>query len=190
MAMKIKILLVCLLALPFAAYADGFQYTYLDAGYINSRGARGLFDADGNGFGVGGAYAFSHTFNAFADYSDQHFNGRSDGSSYDFGVGGHWPIQRDLDFVAGLSWVHANVDTPFGSGSDNGLGVNAGVRYRYNKHLGLQGGIEDVNISGANTALDVAARYYLSAKFAVGGGLVIDNGHVGWNVGVRVPLGH
>jgi hypothetical protein len=180
-----KILLACLVGLPCAAYADGFQYTYLDAGYIDSRGTLGLFDADGNGFGVGGAYAFNRTVNAFADYSNQHFSGGLDGSSYDFGVGGHWAIQKDLDFLAGLSWVHANVDTAFGSANDNGLGVRAGVRYRYNNKLELQGGINDVNISGANTALDLAARYCLSDQFAVGGGVVIDNGSTGLNIGVR-----
>lgn len=184
-----KILLACLVALPCAAYADGFQYTYLDAGYINSRGGMGLFNADGNGFGVGGAYAFDRTLNAFAGYSDQHFSAGLDGSSYDFGVGGHWAIQKDLDFVAGLSWVHAQVNTTAGSGSDSGLGLNAGVRYRYNKKLELQGGVDDVNISGANTALDLAARYYLSDKFAVGGGLVIDSGSTGWNIGVRALFG-
>lgn len=187
--MNIKLLLAGLVVLPFAANADDFHYTFVDAGYINSSIDTGPANVDGDGFGVRGSYAFDETWHAFADYASENLDFGLDTTSYDVGVGGHWPIQTDLDFVTELAWVKTNVDTPVGSADDDGFGVNAGLRYRLGGKVELQGGVDYVNLSDSNTALDLGARYYLSEGFAVGGGLVVDNDDTAWNIGIRAEFG-
>lgn len=185
--MKPILFLAGLAALPLAANAADFDYTYLEGNYVT--GDAGPGNVDGDGFGVRGSYAFNGKANLVADYTTQDFGSGVDASTFDIGAGAHWAIKADLDFVGEATWVNVKTSTPFGSGSDDGLGLAGGLRYRATDKLELQGMVHYVDVQNSNTSLDLAGRYYLSKAFSIVGGLLLDNGDTGWNVGVRAGFG-
>lgn len=187
--MDSRIFLVGLLTLPFAANAQEFDYTFVEAGYVDSEIDAGPVDLDGDGFGVRGSLAINDTFHAFADYATQDLDFGLDASSFGVGAGRHWDIQDRLDFVGELSWINAEVDTPFGNADEDGFGVGAGLRFRSLNSVELQGMINYADLNDSDTSLSLAGRYYLSDTFAVGGGLAIDDNDTAWNIGVRAEFG-
>jgi hypothetical protein len=187
--MSIKSLLAALTVLPLAAAADGFEYTYVEAGYINSEIEAGAFDVDGDGLGLKGSYALNDTLHAFAGYSTQDLDLGVDTSWLDIGMGGHWALQQNMDFVAELAWVNAEVDTPFGSVDEDGFGLGAGLRFRPRDRVELQGTVNYVDLDGSDTSLALSGRYYLWSTFALGGGLEINDDDTAWSLGVRAEFG-
>ena len=183
--MKPILFLAGLAALPLAANAADFDYTYVEGNYVT--GDAGPGNADG--LGVKGSYALNGKANLVADYTTQDFGSGVDASTFDIGAGAHWGIKADLDFVGEATWVRAKTSTPFGSASDNGLGLAAGLRFRPKAKLELQGMVHYVDVQSSDTSLGLAGRYYLSKSFSIGGGLLLDNGDTAWNVGVRAGFG-
>jgi hypothetical protein len=182
--MNAKLLFAGLAALPFAAQADGFNYTYVEGGYISADMDAGPFDVDGDGLGIRGSLGLNDTLNLFADYASQDFDFGIDMTRYDIGAGGHWGINNDLDFVGELAWVKVDLDGS-ASGSDDGLGLSGGLRYRATDKVELQGMLHYVDLSDSDTSFGINGRYYISKSFAIGGGLLFNDGDTSWNIGVR-----
>src|SRR5690606_23455359 len=59
--MKTRMIAIVLASLPFAAAADGFDYTFVEAGYVESELDVGAGDVDGDGLGVGAGLRFRAT---------------------------------------------------------------------------------------------------------------------------------
>lgn len=186
--MRTKMLLAGLVALPFAASAADFDYTYVEGGYMSSSTDMGPFNVNGDGLGVRGSLGLNETFNLFADYTTYDMDFGVDSSSYELGVGGHWGIKDDLDFIGELAWVGAEVSQGPVSVSDDGFGLGAGLRFRATDKVELQGMLNYVNLDNSDTSLGLAGRYYLSNAFAIGAGLLLNDGDTTWNVGVRAEF--
>jgi hypothetical protein len=189
--MNAKLLLAGLAALPFAAQADGFDYTYVEGGYVSSSTDIGPFNVDGDGLGIRGSIGLNDTLNLFADYSTADFDFGVDTSALDVGAGGHWGLKDNLDFVGELSWVKLEADSATASASDDGLGLSGGLRYRANDKIELQGMLNYVDASDSDTSFGFTGRYHLSKAFAIGAGLLFNDGDTAWNIGVRASFsGH
>jgi hypothetical protein len=189
--MNAKLLLAGLAALPFAAQADGFDYTYVEGGYLSSSTNAGLFDVDGDGLGLRGSFGLNDTLNLFADYSTEDFDFGIDQSAFDVGAGGHWGLKDNLDFVGELAWIKVETDFQNGSADDDGLGLSGGLRYRANDKFELQGMLNYVDVSDSDTSFGFTGRYYLSKSLALGAGLLLNGGDTAWNIGVRASFsGH
>jgi opacity protein-like surface antigen len=188
--MNAKILLVGLTALPLVATADGFDYSFIEGGYFSSE--LDDSDVDGDGFGIKGSFALTDTLHFFADYTTRDFK-RVDMSQYDLGLGAHWGLQQNLDFVGELGYVKAEVevDTPFGSfeADEDGFGVGAGLRFRAGRKVELDGMIKYVNLDDSDTSLSLGGRYYFSPGFALVGGFLVDDDINEWNLGARFEFG-
>jgi hypothetical protein len=183
------LLIAGLAALPLATLAADFDYTYVEGSYVTSTSDFGPANVDGDGLAARGSYAVNRRVNLIADYGTQDFGSGVDSSTFDFGAGGHWALKADLDFVGEAKWVRVHTSTPFGGGSDSGLGLAAGLRFRPKSKVELQGMINYFDVSGSDTSLGLSGRYYLSNNLAVGGGLLLNNGDTGWNIGVRAGFG-
>ncbi|HEU4617204.1 MAG TPA: hypothetical protein VFV10_04150 [Gammaproteobacteria bacterium] len=189
--MKAKILLAGIAALPFAAQADGFDYTYVEGGYLSSSTDVGPFSVDGDGLGIRGSFGLNDTLNLFADYSTEDFDFGVSTSAFDVGAGGHWGLKDNLDFVGEVAWIRLEADSGNASASDDGLGVSGGLRYRANDKVELQGMLNYADVSDSDTSFGFSGRYYFSKAFALGAGLLFNDGDTAWNIGVRAGFkGH
>lgn len=187
--MKTRMIAIVLASLPFAAAADGFDYTFVEAGYVESELDVGAGDVDGDGLGLRGSLALNDTLHLFAEYASQDMDFDIDSTSWNIGAGAHWGLDKNLDFVAEAAWVKAEVDTPLGSADDDGLGVGAGLRFRATDKVELDGMIRYVDLDESDTSLAVGGRYYFTTAFALGGGFVFNDDDSGFHIGVRAEFG-
>lgn len=195
--MKRQSLLMGLVLAPALGFADGFDYTYVDAGIVNSELDAGPLDVDGDGLSFSGSFALNDQLFLVGGYSDQEYDfdlGLGLGLSFDtsmlnVGVGFHTSLSQNLDFVADLSYVDAEVYTPFGTLDESGYGIGAGIRTRAGDSFEIDAGLRYLDLSGSDTELGLGVRYYFSDSFAVRGGVADNDGGLGWNVGARWDFG-
>ncbi|HEY8520708.1 MAG TPA: outer membrane beta-barrel protein [Gammaproteobacteria bacterium] len=192
--MKKVLGLIGLAVLPMAANAQqeasrGFSYTYVDVGYVDVENDVGSFDVDGDGLQLRGAVELTDLFYLTGDYTDLDHEGNIDSSMLSVGVGVRRSVQSNLDLIGEVTWVNAEVDTPFGDADEDGYGLALGLRYRANNDVELEGAIRHVDVEDSNTLLDLRGRYYLNPSLALTGGLLIDSGDLGWTVGIRANFG-
>lgn len=176
MAMRLKLALWTLLpvvvfAMPALSQAAAEpRYTYAELGYLNVD-----FDdinEDGDGFGIGGSYAFHKNFHLVADYQDIDLSGNADASFFSIGIGGNLPLRPGLDAVGRVRWIHAEIDVGSSNFDDDGYGLDALLRVMINPQLELNGGViyEDVGNSD-DTALAIGGLYEIVPNFALGADL-------------------
>jgi len=179
-----------LLLLPLSVLADGFDYTYVEAGFLSSEINAGPFDADGDGIGILGSYAIHEEFHLFAGYEDQSFDFGIDSSTLFLGGGINYVLDDDWDLIGRLSYVSADVDTPVGSADDDGYALMGGVRGRLTSNVELDAGLNYFDVGDSDTSLFVNGRYYLNDGLAVGGGLGLNDGDMTLSITVRAQFGH
>lgn len=177
------------LSLPCSLYAADFDYTFVDAGLLNTEIDVGSVGVDGDGIGVSGSIGISDNVNIVAGYSDLDYDFDINGSSWNVGLGFHTDINDDLDFVADATYIDAEVDTPFGSASDDGFGVGAGIRARVGEKVELDAGLQYVDFDDSDTVLNVGGRYYFSDSFALNAGLSDADAGMSWMIGIRAEFG-
>jgi opacity protein-like surface antigen len=187
--MKLSVLTLALLVGPATAFADGFDYTFVEAGIVNTEIDVGPFDVDGDGFGVTGSYALTESLHLIGGYSDQDYDFGLDGHVFNVGGGFNTPLNPDLDFVAQLSYYDVEAASAFGNADDDGLGIGAGIRARPGTSVELDAGITYVDLDDSDTVLNVGVRYYFSDTFAIAGGLADDDSGLSWSIGVRAEFG-
>ena len=169
---------------------DGLSYTYLEAGYLDTEIDIGPEDVDGDGVGVAGSFAVNETFFLTASYGTQDFDFGVDVDQWSAGIGAHTSLTDNMDLVGTISYVDAEVDTPFGSVDDDGFGLGVGVRGRFTDNIELEAGINyvDLDDAGDDTSFAAGGRYYFTEAFAVGAGFEIGDDVTMWTVGVRMEF--
>jgi hypothetical protein len=154
-----------------AAFAEGFDYNYLDASYGQVEIDAGGSDVDGDGFGIGGSFALTDSFHVFGGYDTADFDFGIDATDLELGVGYNMPMSDTVDFIASLSYLWTEVDTGFGSVDDNGFGLGVGLRAMASPAFELNGGVSYVDYgsgSDGDTAFGGGFLYHFSDAFAVG----------------------
>lgn len=190
--MRLATVLLTLSALPCAALADGFDYTFVEGGIVNSEidGA----DVDGDGFGLSGSFAVGDSMRIIAGYDDVEYDvgilGDVDGTVITLGAGFNTGLTADLDFVADLSYVDAEVANGVASVDETGYRIGAGVRGRTSSKLELEAGLMHLDLDGSDTGIRVGGRYYFSDSFAAGLGLTDIDDNLSWTLGVRAEFGN
>lgn len=160
--------LLCSVALlPLAAQADGPQYSYAEAGYVQT-------DVDGfnetlDGYSLRGSFEITDDWFVFADYNDQSTGGL-DVQQYGAGVGYAWSVTDTTDLYGKLSYAKAEASLGGFSVDDDGYAVALGVRSLFGEHFELEASVDytDLSESGDDTTFGVAARWYFVEQFAVG----------------------
>jgi hypothetical protein len=168
---------------------DGFDYSYVELGYVKSE--LDDFDVDGDGLGVRGSYEFTQNFHAFAAYSDQDFDFDVGATTFEIGAGLAWPINPNMDVVGTLSYLQAEVDVPFfGSVEDDGFALGAGLRARAIERLELTGGLKYVSFDegGDDTSLSAGGRYFFTKMFAAGVDVDFDDDGTTWMLAARMSF--
>lgn len=148
-------LLVSLLAFTASASAEGFNYTYAYLGYGNTD--IDVIDSDGNGFAVGGSFAFTDSFHGFMSYdmAEVSLDGGGiipdvdvDATRLKAGFGYNMGLTDAIDLIAKLSYEGVDLNPPGpGSADDSGYGLGVGMRFRAMDSLELGAGINHVSFS-------------------------------------------
>ena len=144
---------------------EGFNYSYVDLGYVKSE--LDDYNVEGDGFGLRGSYEFTNNVHAFAGYTDQEYDFGVNATTMELGAGYAWPVNSNMDLIGSASYVHAEVKAPgFGSADDSGLGLGVGVRGRVVNALELTGGLQyvDFDKSGNDTTFTAGGRYYFTNR--------------------------
>jgi hypothetical protein len=173
----------------FAQQGEGFSYNLLELGYVNSEIDDA--DADGDGFGVRGSFAFAENFHGFASYLDQEFDFDIGVEQFELGAGLNYTLTPALDFVGTFSYLNVDVDFPGGgSADDSGFALGGGLRGRVSDLLELRGEIKyaELDDGGDDTTLNVGARYYLNRMFALAGDIGFNDDGTSLTLGVRVDF--
>lgn len=158
-----------LLAISGTSFAEGFDYTFIQATYGHIDFSD--IDADGDGFGISGSFAIADEFHLFAGYQLVGLDFDVDASEFDLGIGFNTPISDKIDVIAQLAYVRAEVDAPIlGSVTDDGYGIGLGLRTAPSESVELNVGVNYVDFGdgGDDTALGAGVLYNFTDTFSVG----------------------
>ena len=170
------------------------SYSYVEVGYISTE--IDDFNVDGDGFGLKGSWGFTDMFHAFAQYSDLSFDSNIDSSAFEIGAGLNWELSPTIDLIGTVSYLTVEVDASVPgfrsvSADDDGLGVGMGVRALVTNQLEVSGKLNYVEFddAGDDTTFGVAARYYFTPMFAIGGDINFDDDGTTWIIAGRFDFG-
>jgi hypothetical protein len=155
-----------LASVPLAAHAEDMSYSYVNLDYAD-------VDPDdapsGDGPSLRGSVGFADHYFAFAEY------GMFDIDVVDIdlmavGLGGHFGLNDNIDFVARAGYVQVDISVPGFSDSQDGWLVSAGLRGRVGNHVELEGSVmqRDLGDGGDDTVFTVGGRYHFNDLFAIG----------------------
>jgi len=168
--------------------ADGFSYNLLEGGYV--RGEVDDFDIDGEGFSLGGSVELGQNLFGFASVNDINYDGPISSNLFNAGLGFHWALGPDLDLVSGVSWERVEAKVSGISASDDGIGLNVGLRGRIER-LELTGNVKYSDFGHDNHDFTVGAsgRYYFTDAFAVGPDISHNDDGTMWGISFRYDFG-
>jgi hypothetical protein len=138
--MKKTLLASALMLASAAATAADFKYTYGEIGY-------GELDDDGDALFFGGAVDLQQGFGIIGSYYAVDFDDDADGHIFTIGGQFHTPINKQLDFVASVQLINAEVEWDNCprwadcSEDDTGLLLRGGLRFAIQHNLQLEGDI-------------------------------------------------
>ena len=188
-----RVILGSIAALGLAGPAlaqDGFSYSYVELGYVNTEIDDP--DIDGDGFGLRGSLEVAPNLHVFTEYSDLEFDGNVDGSTFELGGGLNWALAPNVDLIGTLSYVRAELDPPGpGDLDDDGFALGLGLRGRVTDQIELTGRIEyvDLDDGGDDTGFGAGVRYYFTRQLAVGLDVDLDDDATAWMIGARYDFG-
>lgn len=165
--------IACLTAFSIsgAAFAEGFDYNYINGSYGQMEIDAGGADVDGDSIGIGGSFAVSDSFHVFGGYDTADFDFGIDATDLQLGVGYNMPVSDTVDFIGSVSYLWTEVDTGFGTVDDNGFGLGVGLRAMASPVFELNGGVSYADYgsgSDGDTAFGGGFLYHFTEAFAVG----------------------
>ena len=100
--MRLHTLVFASALLPLSAIAQDFDYTFIEAEYLNSELDVGPFNVDGDGLGLRGSALITDNVFLRGEYASYDYNRGVDATTYALGAGMRWGLQRELDLVGDL----------------------------------------------------------------------------------------
>lgn len=169
---------------------SGFDYSYVELGYVNTD--LDDFNADGDGFQLRGSLEVGSNVHVFTKYTDLDFDFNIDTNTFEVGGGYAWPVRSNVDVIGAVSYLKTEVDVPRGRDfDDDGFGVGVGLRGRARDQLELTAGLQHVDFdeAGDDTIFTVGGRYFFTPAFAAGIDATFDDDGTAWYLGGRWSFG-
>ncbi|WP_119716934.1 outer membrane beta-barrel protein [Cognatilysobacter tabacisoli] len=189
-------LAVALAIAPFAASADGLDYTYIEGGYANveiDTGDAFAGDVEFDGVQIRGSAAISESFYLLGGYgnvTNDDFGADIDFNELQFGLGYRHGLSERADLVTEVSYLRQEVDFPGGSEDTSGGRVSVGVRglladnfEGYVKGSYTDGGDFDGDFSGT-----IGAQFKFTPVWGVVGEIEAGDDVTKYLVGVRASF--
>ena len=171
------------------AQAEGFDYTFVEAGYVNAEFDTGGVDVDGDGFGINGSFEIGDQYFAFAEYSSLGFDFSIDLNRLAVGGGAHFALSPNMDFVGTFSYRDTEVESGAVSVSEDGFGIGLGVRGALNSSFEWEAGIDYSDVGDSDISFGLDGRYYFTETVAAGAGVSFDDDVTIYAIGMRVEFG-
>lgn len=181
---------VLLMAGSGTALAD-FDYNYGELRYIDTELDAGQFDADGDGFEIGGSLELTPAVHLFGNFQTLDFPGGVDVSGFEVGGGYAMPLASGADLVARLSYIDGEIDAGPADFDDSGFGFSAGFRHMFHPQIEGRAFINyvDLDESGDETSVELAGDYFLNEEIALGASLELGDDITTWTLGARWYFG-
>ncbi|WP_190285730.1 outer membrane beta-barrel protein [Montanilutibacter psychrotolerans] len=190
---KLLVLALSLAAAPFAASAGELSYTYIEAGYSESKAE----DLTLDGFSVKGSLAFADNFYGAVNAHQNKYNGDNRVEPIELALGYNKTIGASkVDFVAEVGYLGFNSELGGEDFHNDGFRVGTGIRAAAGKHVELgakvtyteienMDSLVGVNLNGQvkiNKTWGVVAEYHFNEYNFLG--TDVDT----WNVGIRASF--
>lgn len=166
-----------------AAFAQDLNYSYLQLNY----GTVDIDDlsVDGDGFGLDLSFALTDEFYIVGNYETAGLDFSVDLTRWNAGVGFNSDIGENLDFIAELSYMYAEVDAGIASADDSGILGRVGVRGAVSNVVELQGAARYDEIS-EEFSFDAGALFNFNETFALGIFGLWEDGVTTYRAGARL----
>jgi len=167
--MKHSIVVFSLMAMSGMAFADGFNYTYVEANY-------GTVDVDtlvvdGDGLGVNGSYGITDDLNIVGRARAADFDAIGDSTDWSVGLGVHTSITELMDVTASVSYLDREFEPLIGPAlEDDGFELAVGIRANVLGMIEVNAAVTYVDLStaGDDTGFSGSALYNFNDTFSVG----------------------
>ena len=183
--MKFLIILagVLLQGLAVAQTAQNEQaplsYTYAELRFVD------VDVAGGDGLRLRGSYELNNNWLLVGGFTSLDFNNDVDSTMLELGAGYVWHYNENFDFISTLQFVQVDVDTPSGSGDDNGFALSGGARGFIAPQFEVRGSVHHINLDDSDTFLELAGDYYFTDEISAGASLEFAGDVDTFTVGVR-----
>jgi hypothetical protein len=169
-AMKRSLVVFSLMAMSSLAFAEGFNYTYVQASYGTIDADDPVFVDDGDGLGLNGSFGITDNLNIVGSYQTIDFDAFGDADQWSIGLGVHTPITEMMDVVADVSYLKIDGDVlgiPF---DDDGFGLTVGVRANVTSLIEVNAGISyvDLDSGGDDTGFGAGVLFNVTDMIALG----------------------
>jgi hypothetical protein len=151
------------------AQSRPFSYTYAELAYDEADFDLGFGgDLDGDVLTLSGSFEINEDWHAYASFANGDLDSGIDVDTWAIGAGYRYPLRDDVDIYGRVLYLSSDVDVgPFGA-DDDGLGLQARIRYRVSDEFEVEGGIQHVDVNDSDTSLQAMARYHFNDSFSVG----------------------
>jgi hypothetical protein len=174
-----------------AAAAAELDYNYGELRYIDTELDAGPFDADGDGFEIGGSLELARSVHIFGSYRTLDFGSGVDVSAFEVGGGYSVPMNNGGDLVGRLSYIDGEIDAGPGNLDDSGFGFSGGFRNMFHPQIEGRAFVNyvDLDESGSETSFELAGDYFVNDEIAVGASLELGDDVTTWTLGARWYFG-
>jgi opacity protein-like surface antigen len=169
--------------------ADSLSYNLIEGGYV--RGEVDDINLHGDGITIGGSLELGRNLFGFASVNSIDYNNTNLSSSlFNLGLGSNWALGPNVDLVSGVSWERIRVKASGVSASDDGIGLNVGLRGRIDQ-LELSGNVKysDFGHGSNGFTLGASGRYYFTPAFAAGPDISHNDDGTNWGISFRYDFG-
>jgi hypothetical protein len=170
--MNARLLLLLVIVLPSAAFAQGFgpiRWDYVAANLIAS-------ELDDIGIELEGSTAVTRNLVVFGSYRDYEPDGRIDRETLQIGVGHRWNARPNLDFLLSLSYADNEIDRRMRNSDEEGLILGAHLRGWLSQRFELSGAVLLDNSIGSSTdvVIELGAQFFSGPNVSFGGRIRAD----------------
>ena len=162
-----------------------FSYNYVELSYDENDYDLGGAEIDGDGLTLSGSFELTEDWHAFASYGTADLDFGIDFDAWALGAGYVYPLRDDVDIYGRVLYVDAEFDAGPGTLDEDGLGLQARIRYRVTDEFEVEGGVQHLDVFDSDTSLQAFARYYFTEEFSAALGLTFAGDTDGIGISAR-----